>query len=123
MRSFSKQIKFFIICLATIASGLSFSGYATTVSGNTSVLTEVVITSRKTEKLPASYLYFHCLGVRNSLDFAQHSFFILLKNYNTRTRLSLEVHQKLSQNLKSKLLQQVIFHILPNTAHLSEYIS
>jgi|SRR5690606_5467271 len=123
MRSFSKQIKIFIICLATIASGLSFSGYVTTVSGNTAVLTEVGITAQKTEKHTASFFYFQTSGVQNSLDFAQHSFFILLKNYNSRTRLILGVHQKLSQNLKSKLLQQVVFYILPNRADLSENIS
>ena|SRR5690606_41678118 len=123
MRSFYKQIKIFIICLATIASGLSFSGYTTRVSGITGVLTEVVITSRKTEKLTASFLYFQNSAVQNTLVFAEHSFFILLKNYNSRTRLNLDLHQELSQNLKSKLLQQVVFHISPGTAHLSEDIS
>ena len=123
MRSFYKQIKIFVICLATIAAGLSFSGYATTVSGNTGVWTEVVITSRKTEKLPSSFLYFQSSAVQNSLVFAEHSFFILLKNYNNHTKLSLEVHQKLSQNLKSILLQQVVSRILANKADLSEDIS
>lgn len=111
MLSLSNFIKNFILCLATIVIGFSYSGQASTVTAQPDVTTELVIDSEESDKIVSPY-FFRNVSVDHSFsDFTSFRFACYLHYQNISILTGVQLNKLKYLDLKPELIQQFIISI------------